>query len=38
MVINEESCHNIETEINDYLFAQCISEEIDPLSYLMEKG
>ena len=37
MVVNKESCHNIESEINDYLLAPCLSEESDPLSYWKEK-
>ena len=37
MVVNEESCHNIESEINDYLLALCLSKESDPLSYWKEK-
>ena len=38
MVVNEESCHNIESEINDYLLVPCLSKETDPLSYWKEKS
>ena len=37
MVVNKESCHNIESEINGYLLAPCLNEENYPLSYWKKK-
>ena len=38
MIVNKESCHNKESEINGYLLAPCVSEESDPVSYWKKKS